>query len=177
MNGPRRQAGASLLVVLIILVIMLLGGVAMLRSSEISALVAGNVAFKEAATQAADVGISAAAKTLGGIANVDADIPDSYYAVRQAENSDGVPNGVDWSRVAATTVGNDSVQYVIDRLCNATPVTDPAANCMVREEEAAGSQKAGALTYRKPATVYYRITVRVTGPKKSTSYVQALVLR
>ena len=41
----------------------------------------------------------------------------------------------------------------------------------------AGSNKAGSLAYKNPPTVYYRITVRVTGPKSAAAFVQALVLK
>jgi len=79
--------------------------------------------------------------------------------------------------VAASTVGNYSVQRVVERLCQTTPVTDPLADCMVREADAPGSNKAGSLAYKAPASVYYRITVRVTGPKSANAFVQALVLK
>ena len=42
---------------------------------------------------------------------------------------------------------------------------------------APGSNKAGSATYNNPPTVYYRITVRVTGPKSAAAFVQALVLK
>ena len=64
MIAAHRQAGVSLILVLIALALLLVGSVALLRSSEVSSLVAGNVSFKEAATQATDLGISSAAKAL-----------------------------------------------------------------------------------------------------------------
>jgi type IV pilus assembly protein PilX len=177
MIRARRQRGATLIIVLIVLAVMLVGSLAMLRSSEVSGLVAGNVSFKEAATQATDIGISDAAKTLDAMVNTDTDVANVYYATRQPEDSDGLPTTINWSAVAAAAVGNYSVQHVVDRLCQSTPVTDPVGQCMVRDADSPGSNKAGALAYKNPATVYYRITVRVTGPKSASAYVQALVLK
>ncbi len=177
MSPIQRQSGVSLIVVLVVLAVVLVGSLAMLRSSEVSSLVAGNVSFKEAATQATDIGISDAAKALNAMVNMDGNIPNVYFATRQAEDSDGLPTTVNWSAVPASTVGNYSVQHVVERLCQTTPVADPLAECMVRDAEAPGSNKAGSLAYKTPASVYYRITVRVTGPKSANAFVQALVLK
>lgn len=177
MNSVRSQKGVSLIIVLVVLAVILVGSLAMLRSSEVSSLVGGNVSFKEAATQATDIGISDAAKALNAMINVDGNIPNVYFATRQAEDSDGIPTSVNWSAVPSATVGNYSVQHVVERLCQTTPVTDPLADCMVRDAEAPGSNKAGSLAYKTPASVYYRITVRVTGPKSANAFVQALVLK
>jgi len=177
MIAAHRQAGVSLILVLIALALLLVGSVALLRSSEVSSLVAGNVSFKEAATQATDLGISSAAKALQAMTDVDSNVANAYYATRQAEDAYGLPTTVNWSTVPSSAVGNYNVQYVIERLCNTTPVTDPSASCMVRDQAAPGSNKAGSLVYNNPASIYYRITVQVTGPKNATSFVQALVIR
>jgi len=177
MSAPRNQQGVSLIIVLVVLAVVLVGSLAMLRSTEVSSLVAGNVSFKEAATQATDIGISAAAKALDTMVATDTNIANVYFATRQPEDSDGLPTTVDWNAVATEAVGSYSVQHVVERLCQITPVTDPLADCMVRDGEAAGSNKAGSLAYKNPATVYYRITVRVTGPKSASAFVQALVLK
>ena len=177
MRRVQCQRGVSLIIVLVVLAVILVGSLAMLRSSEVSSLVGGNVSFKEAATQATDIGISDAAKALNAMVNVDGNIPNVYFATRQVEDNDGIPTTVDWSAVPASVVGNYSVQHVVERLCQTTPVTDPLADCMVRDAEAPGSNKAGSLAYKTPASIYYRITVRVTGPKSANAFVQALVLR
>jgi len=177
MSPAQRQTGISLIVVLVVLAVVLVGSLAMLRSSEVSSLVAGNVSFKEAATQATDIGISNAAKALDAMVNMDGNVPNVYFATRQAEDADGLPTTVDWSMVPTATVGNYSVQHVAERLCQITPVADPLADCMVRDAEAPGSNKAGSLAYKTPPSIYYRITVRVTGPKSANAFVQALVLK
>ena len=177
MTNANQQRGVSLIIVLVVLAISLVGSLAMLRSGEVSALVAGNVSFREAATQASDLGIASAARALDGMANFDVSVANSYFATRQVEDADGIPTSVDWSTVPVQTVGSYNVQHIVDRLCQTSPVTDPAADCMVRDGEAPGSNKAGSLNYKNPASVYFRITVRVVGPKSTTAFVQALVLK
>lgn len=177
MKRMSKQRGVSLLIVLVVLAITLVGSLAMLRSGEVSSMVAGNVSFREAATQASDLGIADAAKALDVQANLDTNIANAYFATRQPDDAYGIPTTINWSSVPTQTVGNYTVQHVIDRLCQVTPVTDPTGTCMVRDSESAGSNKAGSLAYKNPASVYYRITVRVTGPKSTAAYVQALVLK
>jgi Tfp pilus assembly protein PilX len=177
MGSIYKQSGVALFIVLVVLAIMLVGSLAMLRSGEVSALVAGNVSFREAATQATDIGIADAAKALDVQTNLDTNIANNYFATRQPEDAYGIPTTVNWSSVPTMAVGNYTVQHVVDRLCQVTPVTDPTGTCMVRDSESAGSNKAGSLAYKNPASVYYRITVKVVGPKSTASYVQALVLK
>ena len=177
MTRISKQRGVALLIVLVVLAITLVGSLAMLRSGEVSSMVAGNVSFREAATQATDIGIADAAKALDIQTNLDTNIANTCFATRQPDDAYGIPTTINWANVPIKTVGNYNVQHVIDRLCQVTPVTDATGTCMVRDSESAGSNKAGSLAYKNPASVYYRITVRVIGPKSTAAYVQALVLK
>jgi len=51
---PRQQQGVVLLIALIVLVAMTLAGIGMMRSVDTGALISGNLAFKQATTQAGD---------------------------------------------------------------------------------------------------------------------------
>jgi len=62
--APRQQQGLALMVALIALVAMTLAGVALVRSIDTNALIAGNLAFRQSATMSAEQGIEAAIKTL-----------------------------------------------------------------------------------------------------------------
>lgn len=53
---PRRQRGVVLLIALIVLVAMTLAGIGLMRSIDTGVLISGNLAFRQAATQAADRG-------------------------------------------------------------------------------------------------------------------------
>ena len=59
-RGP--QKGVSLFISLVTLVIITLAGIALLRSVDTGALVAGNLAFKDATMQATSIGMEEAAK-------------------------------------------------------------------------------------------------------------------
>ena len=81
--------------------------------------------------------------------------------------------------VPATTINqNYQVKYVIDRLCNGpTPVTDITGNCYAEAATGGGTKKAGGIVFSGAQAVYYRVTVRVEGPRNTTSMVQALLSR
>ena len=65
-GGARRarQAGVVLMMALIVLVAMTLAGIALVRSVDTSNIIAGNLAFKQAATNSGDTGVEAAAAWL-----------------------------------------------------------------------------------------------------------------
>ncbi|MEJ7807583.1 MAG: hypothetical protein WKG03_16870, partial [Telluria sp.] len=65
--APLRQRGVVLLMALIALVALTLAGLAMVRSVDTGNVIAGNMAFRQAAMQQVDVGIEAAFIALPGI--------------------------------------------------------------------------------------------------------------
>jgi Tfp pilus assembly protein PilX len=173
----KRQTGSSLVIVVILLVILMISALALVRSSETVGQVAGNVAFKQAATEAADVGIAAAANWLGAMANADAAVNGVYYATRQAVDGHGLPT-IDWTPVPANNVSTFQVQYVVERLCQGPlPVASVTAQCLTSQNNQDGSKKIGSPAYSGAAAVYYRVTVRVQGPRKSESFVQSLLTK
>lgn len=187
--GRRKQHGVSLIIALIALVALTLAGLALIRSADTSNVISGNLAFREASLHATDVGVEAAVTALGTIAtsSPDANYPAgctvgacNYYPTLQAAvTAAGVPTVIDWSAVPNSTVDSSyAVQYVIDRLCDGpTPVTDIAAKCMNITGTSVGSKKAGAVSFTSANQVYYRVTVRVVGPRNSVSIVQTTYAR
>lgn len=183
-----RQRGAALLIALIALVTMTLAGIALVRSVDTANLIAGNFAFRQASLQASDVGVETAVSALNTIVttSLDANWPApcavgacNYYPTQQPDVN-GVPTVMGtWATVPFTTVNTDySVQYVIDRLCQGpAPVTNIAGNCYADTPVANGSKNAGAITFSSSQTVYYRVTVRVTGPRNTVSMVQVVLNR
>lgn len=192
-----RQQGVILFVALIVLVAMSLTGIALMRSVDTNLLVAGNLAFRQGATSAGDWGIEAARSYLktaviGSQSALDVDKPsDAYYSTWQQElNLFGYGAGVlfDWTN-NAEVVGTDSagneVRYVVHRMCGAPgPSSSALANCMRTPpsgaaDTASGSTK-GTTTYGSaalpaPTAVYFRVTVRILGPRNTLSYVQAVL--
>jgi Tfp pilus assembly protein PilX len=184
-----RQRGVSLIVALIALVALTLAGLALIRSADTSNVISGNLAFREASLHATDVGGETALTTLATIAtsSADASYPAgcaagacNYYPTLQAATTAaGVPTVIDWTAVPKTIVDSSyAVQYVIDRLCDGpTPVTDVATKCMNLTGTSVGSKKAGAVSFTSASQIYYRVTIRVVGPRNSVSIVQTTYAR
>lgn len=201
-NAAANQQGMVLFIALIVLVAMTLAGIALVRSVDTANVIAGNLAFKQATLQAADLGVEAAVTALPTIiaGSVDTNLTPAasstnpnywYYASRRETDTYGVPTqkqygaagaaaAIDWSQVPIVqTVSGNSVRIVIDRLCNGTPpITDLLANCFADPGAGgSGSQKAGATVFSATPTVYYRLTARVAGPRNTVSMVQAILSR
>jgi type IV pilus assembly protein PilX len=180
-----RQRGMTLFIALIGLIAMALAGVALIRSVETSNFIAGNFAFRNAAMHASDVGVEAAYTALDTLISgaLDANEPSGctsgcqYYATMQAVNSLGIPSVVNWSTVTGTPVNSDyTVRYVIERLCSGTlPITNLARDCYSGSLRAGGSKKAGSTVFSSTSELYFRVTVRVEGPRNTISYVQTVL--
>jgi len=191
LRRPIRQRGAVLLVALIVLVIMTLGGIALMRSVSTSGVIAGNLAFQQAATHSADVGVETAITFLEGstAAALQTSILSGtgvrYLAYRQdpAANqtwdnfwNNNIPASA-INQLAEDGAGN-TVRYVIHRLCNGegVPITVAACSTSPIDTGSSGnSQGAGVVALQAPPQIYYRITARVSGPRNTLSYVQVVV--
>jgi len=171
-----KQNGVTMIVVMILLSVMLLGGMALARITEVGTLAAGNSGFREAALQATEIGVNTAFTAVQGLANENVDSGNWYRASTLAQDANGVPV-VDFDSVAQVVVGAYTINYVVDRVCTgAMPVADPLRQCLVKQvqqlESAAGGEKPDPPTARQ-----FRITVRVTGPKGTQSWVQSLITK
>ena len=176
----RKQSGVSLIVVLVLLAVMLLGVTSIARLGEAFALVAGNVASKDAALQASEIGVSDAYAALQALSTPDSADPAWYiptYA-RAGDDVNGLPKAVNWtsSVLNKKSVGAYTVRYVVERFCTAAPVTDINNQCMVKLGYSGDSSKAGVELIQSTPGIQYRITVHVSGPKDLSSFVQALVV-
>lgn len=196
--APRAQRGVVLFVALIVLVAMSLTGIALMRSVDTNVLIAGNLAFRQGATMAGDWGIEAARAWLTANATgntLETDQPGvagggGYWANWQS-NADlygGTPTTTDdynWSgaTLVGTDAGGNEVRYVAHRLCSiAGPATSSGVNCVSGGSGGgAGPASTGTkstVAYGTAAlpgvsTTYYRITVRIAGPRNTLSFVQA----
>lgn len=138
------QRGLSLIVVLISLVVMSFAAVALLRSSDTSTLVAGNLAFQRTALHSGDAGVEAAIAWLednagGGVLHDD-DPANGYFATTAdacdltgTRTATDAKDDIDWMGVdpgdgchmRARKVLSDGiaegfdVRYVVNRVCNA----------------------------------------------------------
>lgn len=191
----RAQQGLVLFISLIILVAMSLAGIALMRSVDTGSIIAGNLAFRQAAMHVGDIGVEAARNYLMAVspaANLYNDNASAGYYAQWAENLDIIGNKTpvttddfNWSTAVNVTSPTPpdgyAVSWVIHRLCKQTG--DPASITCVKQSGSASSTSSGTkgaaafgtMAISVPTNALYRITVRVVGPRNSTSYIQAVV--
>jgi len=179
------QRGVTMLVVLVLLSVMLLGGMAMARLTEIGTLASGNAAYHDAALQASEIGINTAYAAVKALSDENAASGTWYSPVALAKDATtGLPTGVDWATAEKQiTVGQMTVSYIAERACTVSTVTDALRQCLVKEYNPGSGvafESRDASRVEKPAppnSRQFRITVRVTGPKGTQTWVQSLVTR
>jgi len=187
MSARRAARGMVLMVVLVVLALLLLAGAGAMRAVDTGNVISGNFSFQQAATQAADRALTdalntTAAAVVGGGGN--ADVPNRYFATRQAAvDSRGFPSAINWSNVACvsrngvvipacdTDAGNYRIQYVIERMCAASPdladINDIRAKC--EYEASVGAVSAFTIALR------YRVILRTRGPRGTEQWFEAMV--
>lgn len=197
----RRQRGVVLIIALIVLVAMTLASIAMVRSVDTAGIIAGNIAFRQSGVAGADAGVEAAIAWLGANpALLDKDLPGKgYYATGQycldltgggrLDKECGLPHAVlDWNSTGAVArlpedAAGNKVSYVIHRMCDSEGPVDGAA-CANDQSASSEGRSKGIATQEKNygdidmvsiSRVYYRITVRVDGPRNNTSLIQTIV--
>lgn len=175
-HALRPARGSSLFIVLVLLAVMLLGGLAAARMTEVATLASGNSARRDAALQASEIGVNTAYAAIKTLASEEASVSPWYYAVAQAQGTDGLPS-VNFDNAAQIVVGAYTVHYIVERLCTgALPVTDALRQCVVKQVDVLGSS-AGGQRLEPPLAPQYRITVRVSGPKNTRVWVQTLATK
>lgn len=196
-----RERGVVLILALIVLAAMTLAGIGLTRSVLTSNKIAGNLAFLQSATNAADIGIETA---IAWLENRNANAPTAlhgdlmpggvnlgYFSNVQLEN-DPAPGG-SWEQAWAVyegtgrvneipltrdQLGGNRVRYVIHRLCRQTGAPEAGIGCSaspVVVGSDGGSRGSGVVALAQPTQRYYRITVRVDGPRNAVSFVQSIV--
>jgi type IV pilus assembly protein PilX len=192
-----RERGAILFVALIVLVAMSLAGIALMRSVDTNVLIAGNLAFRQGATAGGDWGIEDARTWISGNAallNDDLSTPFYYASWQETQDLTGnnslIANDYNWDSTNAgeqpRDLGFDAagnrVQYLVHRLCD--KAGQPNDVHCVKSSLVAGSvqagtskviQGAGGGSVPGKASVLYRVTVKITGPRNTVSFVQAVM--
>ena len=200
-QSAARQRGLVLFFALIALVAMSLAALTLVRSVDTATLIAGNLAFRQAATTSGDGTVETAVTALstmnanGAALNVYMDIGHPFNATSAVTGYYSNANtlaltssatwvdGVSSPESLADASGNRS-RYIIERMCRTANQLLSKTNCLFSGEanhtsgkavalpssicEGAGCPKAGQLPV-------YRITTRITGPKNTISYIQAMV--
>jgi hypothetical protein len=191
---PRGERGVVLMVALIVLVALTLAGLSMVRTTDTGIVVAGNLAFRQAASQALDTGVEAAVAAIpSDLAQSDMVVNSKYYPYMLALDSDGLPTGITWKGAnqpanAYTIVDPGgltgyTVRYVVERMCflggGAIAGLDPKsreARCNM-EDQAPGAQsnKIGSADLGSFSKINYRITVKVEGPRGTETFASAVI--
>lgn len=149
-----KQRGVVLFFTLVALLAMSLAAVALIRSVDTSTMIAGNLAFKQAATASGDTGIEAAVTWLtttesGNTAlNVVTDtthpfnndggtgafLNTGYYSSTDPAVSLTDGTGIQWDDTDSILVGTDAngntIRYVIQRMCRNANQSVQNGNCL-----------------------------------------------
>jgi Tfp pilus assembly protein PilX len=193
-----RERGVVMFIALLVMVALSLAGIALIRSADTATVVSGNLAFKQAAIYAVDRSVEQAVAALfeavpaPAIVDKTADLPaQNYFACVQATGGGCLPANapipevptVLTTRALAETLAplvpedgaNNKSYYVIERMCaNAGPPV--GSNCNLSRSDLgadAGTQHYEGLV--RPGDAYYRVTVRVEGPRNTVAYAQAIL--
>jgi type IV pilus assembly protein PilX len=192
MNPPKKQNGVVLFVALIALVVMSLAAVALIRSVDTNTIIAGNLAFKQAAISSADSGLETAIAWLISKTPTDEtalqadDLANGYYSSYVADPKTRFATGSKLASGGNITPGTgtdtslNTISYVVERMCSATgPAT--TLNCLYGAPADSTSSKGvkDAPGAGGPAatgnSVMFRVTISVAGPKNTVGSVQAYI--
>lgn len=193
-DARRRQSGVVLIVALIMLIAMTLAALTLVRSVDTANIIAGNLSFQQAATHAGDRGVEAAIAWIeNNSALLTGNVPASGYAANGLTAAPSKPANETWDAywarvwaprpavaMATDVATGTTVSYVIDRLC--TNIGAPTGGAVCSESPIIGilpgnAEEAGEKQIAAASQVYYRVTARITGPRNTLSYVQAVVAK
>ena len=151
-----KQRGIVLFFALIALLVLSLAAVALIRSVDTSTIIAGNLAFKQAATSSGDTGVEAAmgwmtaTQAANNTVNVLLDpghtfnqdsLPQGYYSSVHDDPADpsyvNLFGDTSWVAGKSVLVGADpdpatgnTTRYIIQRLCRTANQPVATANCL-----------------------------------------------
>lgn len=196
------QRGIVLIMALIALVIMSIAAIGLTRTMSSSATLAGNLAFEQAAATSADQAVEAAIVWLennsgqpssatastcaSGGTVLSCDQRARGYAATRTDPSSTQTWSDLWAALiksgfTAVTMGADvagnQAAFLIQRMCNSAGDASTANGCSQSPMnlDTSGSRKAGVTVPSGSAQAYYRITVRVAGPRNTLTYTQVMV--
>lgn len=190
------QRGVVLFVALIALVVISLAAVALIRSVDTATIIAGNLAFKQAATTSSDSGVEVAhfwLTTTDASNSAKDPTKDVTHAFNITSAAAGYYSNADpalnltadstWTSGSVALPDDGSgyaVRYLIQRMCRVSNQVLSDANCLLSDADIdTGSHRVinapeagGTKSSKSPL---YRITIRTVGPRNSFSYIQAFV--
>ncbi len=173
-----KQQGYYTISTLVLLVIMTLAVIALVRSSSTTTIISGNMAFKEAAIQYSDIMIRQASNQINNLANPEVNIAIQYFATEQPVDANGLPTTVNWNNVAIITQDQYRLQFITERLCTGSlPIANTTTQCINFSRNSASSNNVGSQVFTPPPVIYYRVTIRIQGPRNTLTFVQGIFTR
>jgi type IV pilus assembly protein PilX len=177
-----RQHGVVLFVALIVLVALAMAALALLRSTDVASLVAGNLAFKRSALNSTDLGVKAAYAYVVGLGNDTTSPAGGCYSAAQVDSdASGLPtllaDPVAFVKThpacqATGGIAGEKIYFYTERLCALADVPAYAGQCGAAHVVQSGVDAAHALlTVVQPV---YRTTVRVDGLRSTNSVSQVI---
>ena len=175
---PWVQRGVTILVVVVLLAVMLLGALALARMTEAGTLAAGNSTSRETSLQASEIGLNLAFAAVQALTmtSENTNLSPWYWANVQPQDANGLPL-LDFNAAPQTQIGAYAISYVVERVCSVAVVTEPMRECLVKSERVPSSAVENNETLDPPNSRQYRATVRVTGPKGTTVFIQSLLTK
>jgi len=193
--APRGERGTVLIIALIVLVAMTLAGIATMRSVDTATLMAGNIAFRQSAVNAADQGLQAGFAWMSAnmsSANLNSDSAGAGYFASAASDEPKWSDPTVWADAiqlngGAPDAAGNRVWFKIERMC---PLKDCAANavCGGVSNTCGSTPDPGLLSregqdhfrqtsniFTKPPAIHYRVTAKAEGPRGSVSIVQTML--
>jgi len=188
-----------LFVALIVTVLMSLAAIAMIRSVDTANLAIGNLAFRQSAILPANYAIEMATAALFNDANIGGNAPiadttanmaaQNYYAAYlNADDQYGIPQPLQTKTTATaltqqfTDGASNKITYVIERMCNSAAPNIPADHSataswcdMMPPKVSFGQTVNDPRLNPYPPVAFFRVTVRVDGPQRTTSFIQAVL--
>lgn len=187
----QKQRGIVLLFAMIVVVLLLIAAVALMRSVDSSLIVAGNIAFKRDLLNQGERAIAVARQSfsVSGALATDAMRQDhvaasNYSASILPTNAQGIPEIIltnsTWSSSGMSgaditdSASGVTIRYVIDRLCTEVGPAS-SAKCVVASQGPKGGSGPGGNVPRAGGGIspVYRISVRITGPQNTQTYMQS----
>jgi Tfp pilus assembly protein PilX len=194
MQGRARQRGVTLIIAIIALITLTIGAIAMVRSTNTSLRMSGNLAFKRDLANQSERAVAAVLADLrtGALSSASSReanrVASNYSASLLASPGQGIPTALldDNAFASAGFTSADitdasagiAIRYVVDRQCSAAGPFD-AATCAtvstIAGDKGGSSGGSDARAGGGSAPVY-RISIRVTGPRGVQTYLQTTVV-
>lgn len=203
-SARSKQSGVVLIITLIVLVAMTLAAIALVRSVDTTNIIAGNLAFRQSATHAADAGIDDALyvllPTLVASNQLGATTCPAGFGYKSFHQPNLDPPNQSWEQFWASmgtcpkTMPQDAngntinaanaivargstIQYIVESLCDQNGQNGTCSNPPPSIIVSCSGSDLGNTSGKCTAVNqrYYRVTTRVQGPRNTISYIQTIV--